>query len=81
MEATRQTNRNFQSKREEHMNEEKFILPERCEGDLWKTIYGIQGQAQQALEGGCECWTPEEAWKRVRKVLIATSIESTHNET
>ncbi len=37
--------------------------------DLWRTIYDIQGEAQQAAEGDRACRSIEDTWARLEKVL------------
>jgi len=36
---------------------------------LWRAIYDIQGDAQQAYEGDRPCYSVEEAWARIEKAL------------
>ena len=37
--------------------------------ELWKTIYDIQGEAQQAMENNRPCRSIEDIWDRLIKVL------------
>lgn len=42
---------------------------EKLPSDLWRTIYDIQGEAQQAAEGNRPCRSIEDTWARLEKVL------------
>lgn len=42
---------------------------EQMPRDLWRTIYDIQGEAQQAAEGDRACRSIEDTWARLEKVL------------
>ena len=41
----------------------------KISGNLWRTIYDIQGEAQQAMGAGRDCRSIEETWRRLKKVL------------
>jgi hypothetical protein len=61
---------------EDKVVERTVVAPRelRPRSNLWRAIYNIQGEAQQAAEGDRNCMSVEEAWESIIRAIARDNL-------